>query len=185
MSFQENIPVHTPRPPNAFFCFRSWFVRKQKEAAHTAPGSKGSYMRDVSRQAAQRWNSMSDEEKRPYFDMALRMRDEHKVAYPDYKFAPAKRGSKSLVQPAGSSHRPARTTKGHRGPESAPSFTSGSFDGGSPSRLTPTPSSPSTPPLDRLYRARDSSYISSGLGKGPNEVCESHASFWNALTVMQ
>ncbi|KAJ7765853.1 high mobility group box domain-containing protein, partial [Mycena maculata] len=79
---------HIPRPPNAFICFRSRFIRDQK--AKAAQGSKGSGMQDASRHAGHVWNEMSDEEKRPYVEMSKRLRDDHKAAYPDYKFAPAK-----------------------------------------------------------------------------------------------
>ncbi|KAJ7146782.1 high mobility group box domain-containing protein, partial [Mycena epipterygia] len=76
-----------PRPPNAFLCFRSRFIRDQKALA-ASKGSKSSGMQDISRQAGHIWNDMSDEERSPYVEMANRMKEEHRMAHPDYKFAP-------------------------------------------------------------------------------------------------
>ncbi|KAJ7629706.1 high mobility group box domain-containing protein, partial [Mycena polygramma] len=84
---QEKAPAHTPRPPNAFLCFRSRFIREMK-AFQTS--NSGPMMRDISKQAADVWNSMDDEDRQPYFEQAYRMRDEHKAAYPDYKYTPSK-----------------------------------------------------------------------------------------------
>ncbi|KAJ7239377.1 high mobility group box domain-containing protein [Mycena haematopus] len=167
----ENIPAQPPRPANAFLCFRSRFLRDRKAAAasRTDPeGSKGSHMSDVSREAAQRWNSMSAEERRPYFDMASRIREEHKVAYPDYKFSPSKKGaaataSKSAVPRARPAHRRAQTTRGPREPEAGPSFTHS--NGGAPN-LIPTLSSSYSPPV---HRGNDNLYVSQGTARAPNE----------------
>ncbi|KAJ7503298.1 high mobility group box domain-containing protein, partial [Mycena galericulata] len=84
MSFQEPIPsAHIPRPPNAFICFRSRFVRDQKEQGSTSSG-----MKEFSRQAGHVWNEMSEAQRRPYIELADRIKAEHKVTYPDYKFTP-------------------------------------------------------------------------------------------------
>jgi hypothetical protein len=175
MSFQDNIPSQPPRPPNAFLCFRSRFIREQK-ASH-ARGAKGSMMQDISRQAAHRWNGMSEEERRPYFDMALRMREEHRVTYPDYKFTPSKRGSgKSAGHRAQASRRRAQATGGPKEPEPGQSSFMAYFyhDDSHP---MPTLSSPYTPPPveDRLYRSEDSLYsraTSMSNSAGRNEVFE-------------
>ncbi|KAJ6492565.1 high mobility group box domain-containing protein, partial [Mycena vitilis] len=78
---QDNGPARTPRPPNAFLCFRSRFIRDMKAAQSS---NSGPMMRDISKQAADVWNHMDDEKRQPYFELAYRMRDEHKAAYPDY-----------------------------------------------------------------------------------------------------
>ncbi|KAJ6578080.1 high mobility group box domain-containing protein [Mycena capillaripes] len=168
MSFQENIPAHTPRPPNAFLCFRSRFIREQK-AASQARGSKSGLMQDLSRQAGQIWKRMSDEERRPYFDMASRLRAEHKVAYPDYKYTPSKRGG----QRGQSSRRRGQATSADTRPKTEaaePSFTSDSYHGGS--HPMPVLSSPYTPPPVmgelKLFRA-DSLYLQANISNAAGQ----------------
>ncbi|KAF7375621.1 HMG box domain-containing protein [Mycena sanguinolenta] len=121
MSFQENIPaaIAPPRPPNAFFCFRSRFIREKKAAAQpeTEPqGSKikGSRMPDLSREAALRWNTMLPEERRPFFEMATRLRNEHKVLYPNYKFAPGKKAAATASKSTVPGARAPSSSRSHR-----------------------------------------------------------------------
>ncbi|KAJ7719496.1 hypothetical protein B0H16DRAFT_1474881 [Mycena metata] len=140
MSFNGNPAPHTPRPPNAFLCFRSRFIQDQKEAARTR-GLKGPGMKDISRQAGQIWNEMSEEERRPFFEMAHRLKDEHRVMYPDYKFAPGKK----VPRPSGS--RPSRSRAQASSMGSGPSLTSSH----STPRM-PTSSSYSPPPGNSLSR---------------------------------
>ncbi|KAF8155341.1 hypothetical protein K438DRAFT_1942961 [Mycena galopus ATCC 62051] len=156
---------HTPRPPNAFLCFRSRFIRDKKS-------SKGSHMCDISRQAAQRWNSMSAEERQPFFDMALVLRDEHRVAYPDYKFAPGKKeftGASKSVPRARPSRRASgartNTARSRREPEAEPSHTSDSIDDGL--RLLSTLLSSYTAPSDEPDP--DFSPLAVGTVKEPSE----------------
>ncbi|KAJ7692161.1 high mobility group box domain-containing protein, partial [Mycena rosella] len=73
-----------PRPPNAFLCFRSQLIREQKARS----GQHKMQARDISRRAGHLWKEMSEEERRPYLEMSLRIKEEHMVAHPDYKFAP-------------------------------------------------------------------------------------------------
>ncbi|KAJ6489054.1 hypothetical protein C8R45DRAFT_1074158 [Mycena sanguinolenta] len=184
MSFQENIPTANfpPRPPNAFFCFRSRFIREKKAAAQAEPqGSnlKGSRMPDVSREAATRWNSMTDAEQRPFFEMATRLRDEHKVLYPNYKFAPGKKSaaaaSKSAVPGARPAHRRAHTTKAPRTSGTGPSFSS---DGKAGSQnLIPTLSSAYSPPHETLHRSHSSPYVPQGMEYVPNEFSADFSRF--------
>ncbi|KAF7335444.1 HMG box domain-containing protein [Mycena venus] len=166
MSLQKRIPAPPPRPPNAFICFRSRFIRDKKAASHAGgKGGKGSMMCDVSRQAGDRWNDMSDEEQRPYFDLALRMREAHNIAYPNYKFCPSKRGGRTR-RPRSTRRRAQATTSG--AVEVDTSFTSDSFDDAS--HPMPTLSSPSTPSDDKLYRSHESpQYFFADLSGAQNE----------------
>ncbi|KAJ7266582.1 hypothetical protein C8J57DRAFT_1469764 [Mycena rebaudengoi] len=71
--------VHIPRPPNAFL----------------AAGKVGQM--DMSRLAGSRWNEMTPAERKPYVEMALRLKAEHAVTYPNYKLkmGPRARASKA------------------------------------------------------------------------------------------
>ncbi|KAJ7258998.1 hypothetical protein C8J57DRAFT_1035514, partial [Mycena rebaudengoi] len=83
-----------PRPPNAFFCFRSHFLEERRAAGalegSTKFGGIGSQT-SLSRTAAAEWNSMGKVAQRPFIRMALKKRREHAVAHPFYKYAPRKR----------------------------------------------------------------------------------------------
>lgn len=48
-------------------------------------------MIDISRRAADLWNDMSAAARRPYVELAQRLKEEHQRAHPDYKFAPRKK----------------------------------------------------------------------------------------------
>ncbi|KAJ7471042.1 high mobility group box domain-containing protein [Mycena latifolia] len=162
MSFQENIPAaHIPRPPNPFICFRSRFIRDQKAASE-----KGARMQSISRRAGDLWNEMSDEQRRPYIEMSLRMKEDHMLAYPDYKFAPGKR-AKDRPKPA-PRHRPRATASGsQRRREHEPS----------PSPI-PTLSSPYTPPdsQGQLYLPPDISSAEARSGKSVSPYARSDRS---------
>ncbi|KAJ7765330.1 hypothetical protein B0H16DRAFT_1687471 [Mycena metata] len=62
--------AHIPRPPNAFICFRSAYVKAQKEAA------------------ARSGSNMNENEKFPYRLMAQDAKAAHTLKYPNYRYAP-------------------------------------------------------------------------------------------------
>lgn len=157
MSFQENIPsVYIPRPPNAFICFRSRFVRDQK-----AQGSQGSGMKDISRQAGHIWNEMTEEERRPYVELSDRIKQEHRATYPDYKFNPAKRGSSKSVR---APRRRPQATSSQRSRSHERELSTGWQSYTEGYNPMPTLSSPFTPPPShgQLYLPAD---ISSAKGR--------------------
>ncbi|KAJ7149861.1 high mobility group box domain-containing protein [Mycena crocata] len=172
MSFREaNTSAHIARPPNSFLCFRSQFLREQKAGAR--PSTTGG-MKDVSRQAADVWNCMSDEERRPYIEMANRMKEEHQIAHPDYKFTPKPRGDKKPSSKGQGSER-AQSSRSSRRPQSSgaqrprePEISYGSesyYD--HPHPTFPTLCSPWVPPQDqgKLYLPGD---ISDGRERSQN-----------------
>ncbi|KAJ7148890.1 hypothetical protein C8R46DRAFT_833783, partial [Mycena filopes] len=65
-----------PRPPNAFFLFKS--------SLPIASFTGG----EISKVAGLRWKELSTSERQTWKDLAHRRADEHSVKYPDYKFTP-------------------------------------------------------------------------------------------------
>nr|GAT44921.1 SRY-box containing gene 21a [Mycena chlorophos] len=77
--------AHVPRPRNAFFVFRSSVVRKRRGLKlHQALQSKA--VADV-------WRTMSEDERRPYQEVAAQEREEHAQRYPNYKYRPRRRAA--------------------------------------------------------------------------------------------
>ncbi|KAJ0095489.1 hypothetical protein Patl1_14959 [Pistacia atlantica] len=60
------------RPPTAFFLFMDDFRKEYKEAN---PESKG--VKEVAKEGGERWNNMSEEEKKPYLDKAAELKAEY------------------------------------------------------------------------------------------------------------
>lgn len=79
-------PGHVPRPRNAFILFRCNFVKQR------VPDDVVSDHRDISRLAGCMWRTMSDEQKRPWFEKAEIEKQYHLQMHPTYRFAP-ERGS--------------------------------------------------------------------------------------------
>jgi hypothetical protein len=50
------------------------------------------------------WRKMSDADKRPWFELAARLKAEHALKYPDYKFVPKKKGFSDAVVTPPASH---------------------------------------------------------------------------------
>ncbi|TFK19442.1 HMG-box, partial [Coprinopsis marcescibilis] len=81
-------PNHIPRPRNAFIIFRSHLNDcNPPENTKTADGSKINQS-DVSKDAGKVWQSMSAEEKQPFFEKAYREKREHSLRHPNYSYAP-------------------------------------------------------------------------------------------------
>ncbi|CAK8671375.1 unnamed protein product [Clavelina lepadiformis] len=49
----------------------------------------------ISKHLRGKWKMMSEEEKRPYVEKAKRLREEHMIKHPDYKYRPRKKKSRS------------------------------------------------------------------------------------------
>ncbi|KAJ7765308.1 hypothetical protein B0H16DRAFT_416062 [Mycena metata] len=77
--------AHIPRPPNAFICFRSAYVKAQKEAAARSGSVNQTVM---SCGAAIVWKNMNENEKFPYRLMAEDAKAAHTLKYPNYRYAP-------------------------------------------------------------------------------------------------
>ncbi|TFL01078.1 high mobility group box domain-containing protein, partial [Pterulicium gracile] len=79
-----------PRPANCFILFRSEFSK-----LHCRANSDGDTPLDktLSKRAAEKWRTMSAQEKQKYQKMAEVVRAEHAEQYPNYQFHPAKRST--------------------------------------------------------------------------------------------
>src|SRR6266498_348989 len=81
---------HIPRPKNCFMAYRE---HVQHKILDDNPGMNN---KDVSVIAANMWNNESDEVKQLWRERAQQLKIEHKIKYPDYKFAPKKKAQKNL-----------------------------------------------------------------------------------------
>ncbi|TFK30710.1 HMG-box [Coprinopsis marcescibilis] len=78
---------HISRPPNAFLLFRSEFWAREKQKKNPVERDH----RDISRIAAHCWRSLDDTAKQVYYQRASKLREQHQIQYPTYKFTPAPR----------------------------------------------------------------------------------------------
>lgn len=76
---------YIPRPPNAFFIFRSQFWAKEKLKEYPIDRNH----RNISRIASHCWNGLGNEEKAQYQALAKQRKQLHKLKYPNYKYTPA------------------------------------------------------------------------------------------------
>ena len=91
-------PSHIPKPPNAFLCFRRAFnIRLQAENAEAARKQDGSAVKGqqkhVSVDASKVWNSMTAEEKAPYYKEAEEKKREYEERKREYERKYGKRSS--------------------------------------------------------------------------------------------
>ncbi|VDC02030.1 unnamed protein product [Peniophora sp. CBMAI 1063] len=79
-----------PRPPNCFILFRQQFTGSKdgQKYLQTVEGKQN----NLSRVAGALWRKMTEEEKEPYRLMQQELARQHKLANPDYQFAPSRRG---------------------------------------------------------------------------------------------
>ncbi|OSC98396.1 hypothetical protein PYCCODRAFT_997074 [Trametes coccinea BRFM310] len=111
-----------PRPPNAFILFRTAYHKANCTGERRQQKS-------VSREASERWNSMTAIEKAPWKAKAEERSLQHKLLYPDYKYCPKRRkrkvkssGSRSPSE--GPYNEPPRRRRRRRSPSLLPDTTS-------------------------------------------------------------
>ncbi|XWS39622.1 hypothetical protein CRYUN_Cryun18bG0070900 [Craigia yunnanensis] len=75
-------PNAPKRPPTAFFLFMDDFRKSYKEANPDAKGVTG-----VAKEGGEKWRSMSEEEKKPYFEKAAELKAEYEKALEESKDA--------------------------------------------------------------------------------------------------
>ncbi|KAF9467730.1 hypothetical protein BDZ94DRAFT_899763 [Collybia nuda] len=85
---------YIPRPKNPFILFRSEFYQKFTQGVNEE-SLKSLDQANLSQQAASKWNSLSEEEKKPYMLRAAEEKKAHAVMYPGYSYSPDKKKSKS------------------------------------------------------------------------------------------
>jgi hypothetical protein len=77
---------HIPRPPNAFMLFRSDLWAKKRVNSNVERDH-----RQISRIAAGVWNSLSEEQRRPFREQAMAEKERHALNWPNYKYSPVSR----------------------------------------------------------------------------------------------
>ncbi|ORZ21597.1 high mobility group box domain-containing protein [Absidia repens] len=79
-----------PRPINCFLAFR---LDKYPIIAAQSPKLNH---RDISKVIAKWWKEASEEEKKPYIEIALKKKAEHKSLHPNYKYEPIKKSDRHV-----------------------------------------------------------------------------------------
>eukprot|EP00741_Cyanophora_paradoxa_P000637 tig00000430_g613.t1 len=101
-----------PRPRNAFLLFADERRQAIREEHPGLPSVKHQKM------MASEWNAMTGEQRRPWADLATRLREEFFKAYPEYKYTcKRKRPRESGASAAGPSARPRRSSASSSGSE--------------------------------------------------------------------
>ncbi|KAG9307451.1 hypothetical protein G9A89_017281 [Geosiphon pyriformis] len=81
---------HIPRPKNCFMAYREQI---QHDVLKKHPGLNNKI---VSVMAAQSWNGESEDVKQHWREVAKKLKAEHQMKYPNYKFAPKKKPGKTV-----------------------------------------------------------------------------------------
>ena len=86
---KNNSTLHVKRPMNAFMLYRqttSALFAKEQITNH-----------ELSTVIGQKWQTLSEDEKAPYFLLAETKKQEHKNLYPDYKYTPNKKDGRTTL----------------------------------------------------------------------------------------
>ncbi|KAJ7222277.1 hypothetical protein GGX14DRAFT_663109 [Mycena pura] len=139
-SQDQHTPPHVPRPSNSWIIFRSDYFQEQR-----AKATQQNSMLELNRQAAQLWHSMSEEARRPYKELADKIKAEHEVQHPDYRYSPRRKTGHRAQAPA---------------PTSRKRHISSSQTSGMHSNRPTLSSQYPPPPLDGGYRDAPHAYFS-------------------------
>ena len=85
MTVMSRSPDHIKRPMNAFMV---WSKERRKELAQENPRMHNS---ELSKKLGAEWKALSDANKRPYIDEAKKIREQHMVEFPDYRYRPRRK----------------------------------------------------------------------------------------------
>ncbi|GMR53130.1 hypothetical protein PMAYCL1PPCAC_23326, partial [Pristionchus mayeri] len=77
---KEDKEEHIKKPKNAYF----WFMEENRKVLMNEEEWKDKQSADLNKELGKRWHDMKEEEKKPYFEMASRDKEEHAKKYPNW-----------------------------------------------------------------------------------------------------